>query len=118
MERDPIMFERLRMAVGMAKTAATAVSNPSAELLRELETLDAAMEDGRIAVYKQPPVDLDDIMVPVDQPDFGLSFKVKVSDPITRRDIDALERFGSDLLQDAIELRRAQILQGDHPDSR
>ncbi len=44
--------------------------------------------------------------------------KVKVSDPITRRDIDALERFGSDLLQDAIELRRAQILQGDHPDSR
>ncbi len=80
MERDPIMFERLRMAVGMAKTAATAVSNPSAELLRELETLDAAMEDGRIAVYKQPPVDLDDIMVPVDQPDFGLSFNVADGD--------------------------------------
>ena len=43
--------------------------------------------------------------------------KVKVSDPILRRDIDILERFGSDLLQDAIELRRAQILRGDHPDS-
>lgn len=44
--------------------------------------------------------------------------KVKVSDPILRRDIDILERFESDLLQDAIELRRAQILRGDHPDSR
>lgn len=43
--------------------------------------------------------------------------KVKVSDPILRRDIDILERYGSDVLQDAIELRRAQILQGDHPDS-
>ena len=43
--------------------------------------------------------------------------KVKVSDPILRRDIDILERFGSDLLQDAIELRRAQILRGEHPDS-
>ena len=43
--------------------------------------------------------------------------KVKVSDPILRRDIDILERFESDLLQDAIDLRRAQILRGDHPDS-
>ena len=43
--------------------------------------------------------------------------KVKVSDPILRRDIDILERYGSDLLQDAIELRRAQVLRGDHPDS-
>ena len=43
--------------------------------------------------------------------------KVKVSDPILRRDIDILERYGSELLQDAIELRRAQILRGDHPDS-
>lgn len=43
--------------------------------------------------------------------------KVKVSDPILRRDIDILERYGSDLLQDAIELRRAQILRGGHPDS-
>ena len=43
--------------------------------------------------------------------------KVKVSDPILRRDIDILERYGSDLLQDAIELRRAQLLRGDHPDS-
>ena len=43
--------------------------------------------------------------------------KVKVSDPILRRDIDILERYGSDLLQDAIELRRAQILQGGHHDS-
>lgn len=43
--------------------------------------------------------------------------KVKASDPILRRDIDILERYGSDLLQDAIELRRAQILRGDHPDS-
>lgn len=42
--------------------------------------------------------------------------KVKLSDPILRRDIDILERFGSDLLQDAIELRRAQILRGEHPD--
>lgn len=42
--------------------------------------------------------------------------KVKVSDPILRRDIDILERYSSDLLQDAIELRRAQILRGDHPD--
>ena len=43
--------------------------------------------------------------------------KVKVSDPILRRDIDILERYGSDMLQDAIELRRAQILRGEHPDS-
>lgn len=43
--------------------------------------------------------------------------KVKVSDPILRRDIDILERFESDLLQDAIDLRRAQVLRGDHPDS-
>ena len=43
--------------------------------------------------------------------------KVKVSDPILRRDIDILERHGSELLQDAIELRRAQILRGDHPDT-
>ncbi len=43
--------------------------------------------------------------------------KVKVSDPILRRDIDVLERYDSDLLQDAIELRRAQILRGEHPDS-
>ena len=43
--------------------------------------------------------------------------KVKVSDPILRRDIDVLERYGSALLHDAIELRRAQILRGDHPDS-
>ena len=43
--------------------------------------------------------------------------KVKVSDLILRRDIDILERFGSDLLQDAIELRRAQILRSGHPDS-
>ncbi len=43
--------------------------------------------------------------------------RVKVSDPILRRDIDILERYGSDLLQDAIELRRAQILRGGHPDS-
>jgi hypothetical protein len=43
--------------------------------------------------------------------------KVKVSDPILRRDIDVLELYGSDLLQDAIELRRAQVLRGDHPDS-
>ena len=35
--------------------------------------------------------------------------KVKVSDPIMRRDIDILERYGSDLLQDAIELRRAIV---------
>ena len=43
--------------------------------------------------------------------------QVRVSDPILRRDIDILERYGSDVLQDAIELRRAQILRGDHPDS-
>ena len=43
--------------------------------------------------------------------------KVKVSDPILRRDIDILERYGSDLLQDAIELRRAQLLRGEHPES-
>lgn len=43
--------------------------------------------------------------------------KVKVSDPILRRDIDVLERYGSELLKDAIELRRAQILRGEHPDS-
>jgi len=43
--------------------------------------------------------------------------KVKLSDPILRRDIDVLERFGSDLLQDAIDLRRAQMLRGGHPES-
>ena len=40
-----------------------------------------------------------------------------MSDPILCRNIDILERYGSDLLQEAIELRRAQILQGGHPDS-
>ena len=44
--------------------------------------------------------------------------KVKVSDPIPRRDIDILERYGSGLLQEAIELRRGQILRGEHPDGR
>ncbi len=43
--------------------------------------------------------------------------KVKLSDPITRLDIDILERYGSDLLDDAIALRRAQLLRGEHPDS-
>ena len=43
--------------------------------------------------------------------------KVKVSDPILRRDIDILDRYGSELLQEAIELRRAQLLKGDHPES-
>ena len=42
--------------------------------------------------------------------------KVKVSDPITRGDIDVLERWGSKLLEDAIELRRAQLQRGDHPE--
>ena len=42
--------------------------------------------------------------------------KVKVSDPITRGDIDVLERWGSDLLEDAIALRRAQLQRGDHPE--
>ena len=41
--------------------------------------------------------------------------KVKVSDPILRRDIDILERYGSDLLQDAIELRRAPNTAGRPP---
>ena len=44
--------------------------------------------------------------------------KVKVSDPITRGDIDILERWGSKLLNDAIELRRAQLQRGDHPEQR
>lgn len=44
--------------------------------------------------------------------------KVKVSDPITRGDIDILERWGSKLLEDAITLRRAQIQRGDHPEQR
>ena len=44
--------------------------------------------------------------------------KVKVSDPITRGDIDVLERWGSDLLDDAIALRRAQLQRGDHPEQR
>ncbi len=44
--------------------------------------------------------------------------KVKVSDPITRGDIDVLERWGSKLLEDAIELRRAQLQRGDHPEQR
>lgn len=44
--------------------------------------------------------------------------KVKVSDPITRGDIDVLERWGSKLLGDAIELRRAQLQRGDHPEQR
>ncbi len=43
--------------------------------------------------------------------------KVKLSDQITRLDIDILERYGSDLLDDAIALRRAQLLRGDQPDS-
>lgn len=44
--------------------------------------------------------------------------KVKVSDPITRGDIDVLERWDSKLLEDAIELRRAQLQRGDHPEQR
>lgn len=35
--------------------------------------------------------------------------KVKVSNPITRGDIDILKRWGSKLLEDAIALRRAQL---------
>ena len=44
--------------------------------------------------------------------------KVKVSDPITRGDIDILERWESKLLDDAIELRRAQLQRGDHPEQQ
>ena len=44
--------------------------------------------------------------------------KVKVSDPITRGDIDILERWGSKLLDDAIALRRAQLQRGDHPEQQ
>ena len=43
--------------------------------------------------------------------------KVMVSDPIFRADIDILERFNSDLLEDAIDLRRAQLQRGDHTES-
>ncbi len=41
--------------------------------------------------------------------------KVKMSDPILRGDIEVLERANSDLLNDAIALRRAQIEQGRDP---
>ena len=41
--------------------------------------------------------------------------KVKMSDPILRADIEVLERTDSDLLNDAIALRRAQIEQGRDP---
>ena len=44
--------------------------------------------------------------------------KVKVSDPITRGDIDILERWDSKLLQEAIELRRSQLQRGDHPEQQ
>lgn len=44
--------------------------------------------------------------------------KVKVSDPITRGDIDILERWESKLLEDAIALRRAQLQRGDHPEQQ
>ena len=44
--------------------------------------------------------------------------KVKVSDPILRVDIDILERHGSELLDDAIALRRAQLQRGEPPDSQ
>ena len=44
--------------------------------------------------------------------------KVKVSDPITRGDIDILERWRSRLLEDAISLRRSQLQRGDHPEQR
>ena len=44
--------------------------------------------------------------------------KVKVSDPITRGDIDILERWDSKLLEDAIELRRVQLQRGDHPEQQ
>ena len=44
--------------------------------------------------------------------------KVKVSDYITRGDIDILERWGSKMLEDAIALRRAQLQRGDHPEQR
>ncbi len=41
--------------------------------------------------------------------------KVKMSDPILRGDIEILEKTDSDLLNDAIALRRAQIEQGRDP---
>lgn len=44
--------------------------------------------------------------------------KVKVSNPITRGDMDTLERWGSKLLEDAIALRRARLQRGDHPEQR
>ncbi len=42
--------------------------------------------------------------------------KVKVSDPITRGDVDVLERWGSKLLEDAIELRPSQLQRRDIPE--
>ena len=42
--------------------------------------------------------------------------KVKLSAPILRTDIDLLERYGSEFLDDAIKLRRDQIQRGEHPD--
>ena len=41
--------------------------------------------------------------------------KVKMADPILRADVEALERTGSEYLNDAVALRRRQIEQGRDP---
>ncbi len=43
--------------------------------------------------------------------------KVKMSDPILRSDIQILDATNSDLLDEAIDLRRAQIEQGRDPEA-
>ena len=43
--------------------------------------------------------------------------KVKMSDPILRGDIEVLEETGSLMVDDAIALRRQQMLEGRHPEA-
>ena len=80
MEHDPIMFERLKMAIRMAKGAAAQVKEPNAGLLGELEKLEAAVGDGRITAWKQPPVNIENIIETFDQVDHGLGFVVEKGD--------------------------------------
>ena len=54
--------------------------------------------------------------VPLERAKRRAERKVKMSDPIQRRDIDVLQRTDSGYLKDAIALRRAQIERGEDPD--
>ena len=53
--RDPVMLEQLRTALTVARGVAALVAGLQNDLKAELDILDAAVEDGRIPVLREPP---------------------------------------------------------------